>query len=99
MRPLRTPRSASIFAAALLLLAGCKPAAKPAPDSASTPPTVPEPSGTLITAKTAYAPMYKYALGWSDDILTLNRSARAVPGFQNTGGRAAQWVATGAWPH
>jgi hypothetical protein len=97
MRRLHIRRAAFPFAVALLL-AGCTRPAKPAPDNSSTLPSVPEPAGSLVTAKAAYTPMFKYALAWSDDIVTLNLSARTVPGFQNTAGRAAQWVATFASP-
>jgi hypothetical protein len=59
---------------------------------------VAEPSGGPVTAKAAFAPLFKYATGWSGDVKTLKISPHDVPGFQIAAGKAAMWDATFASP-
>jgi hypothetical protein len=98
MRSLLAPSSAGRVVAVVVLLAGCsKP---PKPPVVDLPPriTVAEPSGGPVTAKTAFAPLVKYATGWSGDVETLKLSPRDIPGFQIAEGKAAVWDATFASP-
>lgn len=92
MGALRNKCMVSVVAGAMLLLAGCSQSTAPADSSAagnaaSAPPE-------LVTAKTAFWPMYKSAVTWSSDAETLRVSAKEVPGFKNAGGKAAMWEAS-----
>ena len=85
--------SISAIAIAALLVSGCSQSATPSGSSQSStggPAGPPE----LVTAKTAFWPMYKSALTWSSDAETLRISAREVPGFKNQAGKAAMWEAS-----
>jgi hypothetical protein len=48
----------------------------------------------MVTAKTAFWPMYKSAQAWSSDAEPIKVSPKEVPGFTNDGGKAAMWEAT-----
>jgi hypothetical protein len=48
----------------------------------------------MVTAKTAFWPMYKSAQAWSSDAVAIKLSPAPVPGFTNDGGKAAEWQAT-----
>jgi hypothetical protein len=91
MRALRNKWIVSAVAGVGLLLAGCSQSAAPAASSAGN--TVSAPP-ELVTAKTAFWPMYKSALTWSSDVETLRVSAKEVTGFKNAGGKAAMWEAS-----
>jgi hypothetical protein len=84
--------SVSAVAIAVFLLAGCSQSTTPSADSgaANTSSTPPE----IVTAKTAFWPMYKSAVTWSSDAETLRISAKEVPGFKNQAGKAAMWEAS-----
>lgn len=86
--------SVSAVAVAALLLAGCSQSTNPT--AGSTAGTASSSSATpeLVTAKTAFWPMYKSALTWSSDVETLRVSAKDVPGFKNLAGKAAMWEAS-----
>jgi hypothetical protein len=88
-------KNSSISAAALavLLFTGCSQSTQPSAASgpaASTPAAPPE----MVTAKTAFWPMYKSAQAWSSDAVAIKLSPAPVPGFTNDGGKAAEWQAT-----
>jgi len=88
--------SLSAVAVAVLMIASCKQSAKPSESSQS----VPETAATteLVTAKTAFWPMYKSAMEWSNDVQVLHLTQKEVPGFKNQAGKAAMWDVTFASP-
>ena len=101
----RTPMSAvlkqyavSAVAVAVLLLAGCSQSTKsPASDESK---AAKEAAGPpeLVTAKTAFWPMYTSARKWTPDLVTLGLLPKEVPGFTNEAGKAAMWEAAFASP-
>jgi len=88
----------ALGAIAVLLLAGCSQSTKPAADAGSGAATGPAGPPQLVTAKTAFWPMYKSALTWAPDLVFLGVTAKEVPGFTNEAGKAAMWEATFASP-
>ena len=93
MRSFFSQRSFSAIAIAALLLSGCSQSntsSATGQAGANAPAAPPE----LVTAKTAFWPMYKSALTWSSDAETIRLSAKEVPGFKNQAGKAAMWEAT-----
>lgn len=79
-------------AVAVVLFAGCsKPVQAPVNSESSTAAAGPP---QLMTAKTAFWPMYKAARIWSPDVQFIGIKMRDVPGFTNEGGKAAMWEAT-----
>jgi hypothetical protein len=101
----RTPMSAALkqcaagaVAVSFLLLAGCSQSATPPVSNESN--AAKEPSGPpqLVTAKTAFWPMYTSARKWTADCTILRLVAQEVPGFTNEAGKAAMWQATFASP-
>lgn len=79
---------------ATLLMAGCAgsgtaPAAKNAPEPSTVSAATPE----IISAKTAFWPMYKAARSWSPDVVLIRLTAKSLPGFKNESGKAAVWEA------
>ncbi|MDR5727658.1 MAG: hypothetical protein RB191_09550 [Terriglobia bacterium] len=89
----------SAVAVAVLLLAGCsksttQPSATNQPASAAKPAGPPQ----LVPAKTAFWPMYTSAHNWAPDVITLQVTAKEVPGFKNEAGKAAMWQAAFASP-
>ncbi|MGB9029696.1 MAG: hypothetical protein WCC27_06210 [Acidobacteriaceae bacterium] len=89
--------SATAAVSIVLLLAGCSQStSKPAaPTAAQAQPAAPP---ELITAKTAFWPMYKAAHNWAPDVEAIRVTAKEVPGFKNAAGRAAMWEAVFASP-
>jgi hypothetical protein len=87
-------RAVSAMAVSLLLLAGCSQANKPAApgSAAANAPTTAAPQ--LVTAQTAFAPMYKSARAWSPDVEMLTLRPKEVPGFKEDAGKAAMWEAS-----
>lgn len=85
--------SVTATAIAALLVSGCSPSNT---TSASTQPAANATTAPaeLVTAKTAFWPMYKSALAWSSDAQTIRISAKEMPGFKNQAGKAALWEAT-----
>ena len=80
-------------AVALVLFVGCsKPVEAPANNEAAAAAAAGPPQ--LMTAKTAFWPMYKAAHLWSPDVQLIEIKMRDVPGFTNEGGKAAMWEAT-----
>jgi len=84
--------------AVAVLLAGCSQSAKaPAGDESK---AAKEAAGPpqLVTAKTAFWPMYTAARKWTPDLVTLGILPKEVPGFTNEAGKAAMWEAAFASP-
>ena len=90
--------SVSVVAVAALLLAGCSQSTKVAASAESAGAKAPASPVELVTAKTAFTPMYKAAMAWSSDIQILHIMPKDVPGFKNEAGKAAMWEATFASP-
>ena len=84
----------SVMAVAVLLLGGCSPSTQPLASSESA--AAKEPAGppAIVTAKTAFWPMYKSAREWSPDVEFVTLTAKEVPGFKNEAGKAAMWEAS-----
>lgn len=84
----------SAITIAVLFFAGCS--SSTAPSVSSQPEVAKKPAGPpeLVTAKTAFWPMYTSARNWATDLVTLRVEAKDVPGFKNDGGKAAMWQAT-----
>jgi hypothetical protein len=84
----------SATAIAVLLVAGCT--QQSAPPTNNAPVAAKKPAGPpeLVTAKTAFWPMYTSARSWAPDIVVLRVTAKALPGFKNEAGKAAMWEAT-----
>jgi hypothetical protein len=75
-----------------MFVAGCSQSATSGGDA--TPAAAPAGPPQLVTAKTAFAPMYKDALSWSPDAVFLLIKPDDVTGFKQDGGKAAMWEAT-----
>jgi hypothetical protein len=86
--------SVGVVAAAVLLLASCSQSTKSSANSESGAANASGGPAELVTAKTAFWPMYKSALAWSSDAETLRVSAKEIPGFKNQAGKAAMWEAS-----
>ena len=84
-------------AVAVVLMLGCSPSATPV---AGDTPTAAKPAApaTLVSAKTAFNPMYTSAVRWAPDVVLLRVNPKSVPGFTNEGGKAAMWEAAFASP-
>ena len=78
--------------AALMLLSGC--ATKEAAPVAKVPAAA-ETTETpqIVSAKTAFWPMYKAARAWSPDVVLIRLTAKPVQGFTNEAGKAGMWEA------
>ena len=96
MRSNVTPSVLAITTLATLL-AGCSSSSQPASPAVQTP-AQPAPTPQVVTAKTAFWPMYKEAHNWANDVVVVRLTARPVPGFQNQDGKAALWEAVFASP-
>jgi len=93
------PRRLGVAAVAVVFLAGCSPSktAVPAseqPTQATTPTAAPQ----IVTAKTAFWPMYTAAHNWASDVEVLRITSKEVAGFKNEKGKAAMWEAAFASP-
>jgi hypothetical protein len=82
----------------MLLFAGCSQSSKPAASGASGAAMAPTSPPELVTAKTAFWPMYRSALTWSSDVQVMRVSPKSIPGFNNEAGKAAMWEAAIASP-
>lgn len=83
----------ALFALTILMLAGCTskntaPVAKAAEPVAEKT-EVPQ----IVTAKTAFWPMYKAAHEWAPDVVVIRLTAKSVPGYTNEAGKAGMWEA------
>lgn len=83
----------SSVALAALLVAGCAKSTTPlvSPDTADAKATTTP--AEVVTAKTAFGPLYKSARSWSPDVQVLRMTPKEVPGFKNAEGKAAMWEA------
>jgi hypothetical protein len=84
--------AAGAMAFAVVVMVGCNQSATPA---ASDTPAAAAPAGppALVTAKTAFNPMYTSAFKWAPDIVLLSINPKEIPGFTNGDGKAAMWEA------
>ena len=86
------------MAVAVLLLAGCSQSTTPSTSNESKAAAVPKGPPELVTAKTAFWPMYTSARSWSPDLTMIRLTPKEVPGFKNEAGKAAMWQAAFASP-
>jgi hypothetical protein len=86
------------MAVAVLLLAGCSQSTTPSTSDESKAAAAPKGPPELVTAKTAFWPMYTSARHWTTDLAILGLEPGEVPGFKNEAGKAAMWKATFASP-
>ncbi len=84
----------SAMALTVLLFAGCSPSTTPAVSHEAEAAKAPAGPPQLVTAKTAFWPMYTSARSWSPDVVALKLTAEDVTGFKNEAGKAAMWQAT-----
>jgi hypothetical protein len=84
----------SAMALVVLLLVGCSQSTTPSVSNDSEAAKKPIGPPELVTAKTAFWPMYTSARKWSTDLVTIKVTSKEVPGFQNEAGKAAMWQAT-----
>jgi hypothetical protein len=84
----------SAMAIAVLLFAGCSQSTKSAVNNESETAKEAAAPPELVTAKTAFWPMYTSARNWATDLVTLRLTSAEIPGFKNEGGKAAMWQAT-----
>ncbi len=96
MRLLLKQCSASA-AVAILLMAGCSQPTQPSDSSQAAAANTPAAPAELVSAKTAFWPIYKSAMAWSPDVQVMHIAQKEVPGFKNQAGKAAMWeVAIGS---
>jgi hypothetical protein len=87
----------SAMSVAVLLTVGCN--SQPATPAASdTPAAAPVAPPAVVTAKTAFNPMYTAAVRRAPDVVLLSINPKEVPGFTNAEGKAAMWEAAFASP-
>jgi hypothetical protein len=84
--------AAGAMAFAVVLMAGCNQSATPA-SSEGTTAAAPAGPPALVTAKTAFNPMYTAAFQWAPDVVLLSINPKDVTGFTNADGKAAMWEA------
>jgi len=94
MRTVLKSCSISVLAVAALLAAGCSQSAPTPAGGQSGAANAPAAPPEMVTAKTAFWPMYKSAQAWSSDAVAIKVSPASVPGFSNDAGKAAEWQAT-----
>lgn len=86
--------AAAVAALSMVLMLGCgstsvTPAAKTAAEPDKTVSEAPQ----IITAKSAFWPMYKAARSWAPDVVLVRLTAKTVPGYTNQAGKAGMWEA------
>lgn len=84
--------SVGAMAFAVMLFSGCS--GSSTSGDASAPAAAPAGPPQLVTAKTAFSPLYKDALTWSPDAQLLLIKPDNVTGFKQQAGKAAEWEAT-----
>ena len=77
---------------AVLLLAACSEAPRPAETKTEEAPKKEVPAAP-VTAKTAFFEMYKPARAWASDFLVLSMDSNEVPGITSEGGKYGIWTA------
>jgi hypothetical protein len=82
----------SAMAMAVLLMVGCNQSATPAASEGA---AAAAPAGppALVTAKTAFNPMYTSAVRWAPDVVLLSITPKEIAGYTNGEGKAAMWEA------
>ncbi len=98
MSPVLKPCAIRAMAVAVLLLAGCSPSTTPSAGNDSQAAKQPTAPPELVTAKTAFWPMYTSARSWTPDLVLIRLTPKEVPGFKNEAGKAAMWQAAFASP-
>jgi hypothetical protein len=88
----------SAITVAMLLLAGCSQSTTPSAGNEAKAATQPTGPPELVTAKTAFWPMYTSARSWSPDLVMIRLTPKEIPGFKNEDGKAAMWQAAFASP-
>ena len=97
MRAVLKQCAAGVVSVGMLFFAGCNSEPTPAASDKPAAPAVTAPP-ELVSAKTAFYPMYKSAVSWASDVVLIAIKAQTVPGFTNKEGKAAMWEATWASP-
>lgn len=98
MRGVLKLSAVSAMTVAVMLFAGCSKSTTPPANTESQAVTKPAGPPQIVTAKSAFWPMYTSAHSWASDIVALRVTAEEVPGFTNEDGKAAMWNATFASP-
>jgi hypothetical protein len=98
MSPVLKQCTIRAVAVAVLLLAGCSQSTNPSTGNESQAAKQPTGPPELVTAKTAFWPMYTSARSWSPDLTMIRLTPKEVPGFKNEAGKAAMWQAAFASP-
>jgi hypothetical protein len=88
----------SAITVAMLFLAGCSQSTTPSAGNESKAAKQPTGSPEIVTAKTAFWPMYTAARNWTPDLVMIRLTPKEVPGFKNEEGKAAMWQAAFASP-
>ena len=83
----------SAMSVAVLLFAGCTDSTTPAVNPASDAAKKPAGPAQIVSAKTAFWPMYTAAHKWAPDVEMVRMTAKEVPGYKNEAGKAAMWEA------
>jgi hypothetical protein len=97
MSPALKQCAVSAMAVAVLLLVGCSQSTNPSANNESKAAKEAGPP-ELVTAKTAFWPMYTSARRWTPDLVIMRMTPKEVPGFKNEAGKAAMWQAVFASP-
>jgi hypothetical protein len=98
MSPVLKQCTIRAVAVAVLLLTGCSQSTNPSTGNESQAAKQPTGPPELVTAKTAFWPMYTSARSWSPDLTMIRLTPKEVPGFKNEAGKAAMWQAAFASP-
>lgn len=91
MSPALKQRALSATAIGVLLLVGCSQSTTPSAGNESKAANEPAGPPQLVTAKTAFWPMYTSARNWTTDFVILRLTPKDVPGVKNEAGKAAMW--------
>jgi len=98
MSPVLKQCAIRAMAVAVLLLAGCSQSTTPSAGNDSQAAKQPTGPPELVTAKTAFWPMYTSARSWTPDLVMIRLTPKEVPGFKNEAGKAAMWQVAFASP-
>ncbi len=83
--------SRTAVVAAVLVLAACSEAPKPASTEKEAEAKQPAGPPVPVSAKTAYWETYTQARSWATDLVPLKVSSKEVPGVKNDAGKAGMW--------
>ncbi len=87
-----------VMSVAVLLLAGCSQSTTPSAGNGSKAANESTGPPEVVTAKTAFWPMYTAARNWTTDFVIVRLTPIEVSGFKNEAGKAAMWQAVFASP-